>query len=177
MNETMTEKDFKDLWVKMACDKEFLAAAKTAKNEHDLYDIYKKYNYTNVEFDEFMKILGSRVENVYKTYSDPKKLTEEELEQVVGGFNIFRFFMGLIDAVPVFGPIVATAMKGVADAVQGNWADFAKDTIIGAIEIGGGAIAGKLASETLQVILDVGLGAAGVTGGITEGITDNRTFG
>ncbi len=140
----MTEQEYGALSEKMKNDTEFLDKVKACKTEYEIYDTYKEAGYTDVSFEEFSsafkdiaKIMA--VANEVKTEKEgkeTKELSEEQLDAVVGGFDLFKFFVGITDFIPVIGPLVSDSIKAVKAFANGNIKEGLKDLASGMVVSG-----------------------------------------
>ena len=85
---------YEELSRKMLNDKEFQEALKLCKSDREIYDLYTKHGYTDLSFEDFSKEFSSIMEQMLGSNdASTMELTTEELENVVGGFNFFRFII------------------------------------------------------------------------------------
>ena len=156
----MTEQEYDALSEKMKNDKEFLEKVKACKSEHQIYETYKEAGYTDVGFEEFSeafkgvsRILDTindlKAEKEGKTATATAQLTDEQLDSVVGGFDLFKFFVGITDFIPIIGPMVSDTIKAVKAFTDGDIRGGLKDlfngvavTTISALSGGFGAAKG-----------------------------------
>lgn len=115
-----TAKRYAELAQKMAGDEKFLNAVRFCQSERDLYDVYVKYGYTDLPFGEFSEQLGGALRQIQGVAGDGAELSEEELENVVGGFDFFKFCTTVVSVVPVVGPVVSGVAKAVKAGIEGK---------------------------------------------------------
>lgn len=123
----MTEQEYKELSEKMRNDAEFWETIKSCKTEREIYDTYKNAGYTDVDFEEFKSVFPElkRIVDVANQVAskDGKtfvKLTDAQLDQVVGGFDLLKFFVGLTDFIPLVGPLVSGSIKAIKAFASGD---------------------------------------------------------
>ena len=110
----MTQAEFNTLNDKMQNDQAFLTACKEAKDEKALYDTYKKFGYTDMEYPEFITTFKSRVDEVVEAGAKDAELGEEDLEKVVGGIG----FMAVIGVIQALAPVIGPVLKGLGSALE-----------------------------------------------------------
>lgn len=138
----MTEQEYDALSEKMKNDTEFLAKVKTCKTEHQIYDTYKEAGYTDVGFEEFSTAFKdlSKILSVINEVKEEKEgtsqntateLSDEQLDSVIGGFDLFKFFVGITDFIPFVGPLVSDSIKAVKAFASGNIKEGLEDLASG----------------------------------------------
>ncbi len=174
----MTEEEYKELYKKMLTDKAFMKELEDLKEKSQIYEVYKKYGYTDMNYDDFMEEFEARASIIFDTYKqkmgEKKELSEEDLDQIVGGLDIFNLVCNLVSVIPGIGPVAGGIAKGIRDGITGKGdhrvaADiltgFALGLADGAIPIFGGAFtAGKILAATIGI----GMAKVGITTALDE---------
>lgn len=174
----MENEDYRELYRKMLNDKAFIKELEGLNEKPQIYEVYKKYGYTNMNYDEFMEEFDARASIIFDTYrqkvGEKKELSDEELDQVVGGLDIFNLICNFVAIVPGIGPVVSGIAKGIKDGVTGKSdhriaADILTGFALGladcAFPIFGGAITG---GKILATTLGIGAVKLGVTTALDE---------
>ncbi len=112
---------YEELSRKMLNDKEFQEALKLCKSDREIYDLYTKHGYTDLSFEDFSKEFSSIMEQMLGSNdASTMELTTEELENVVGGFNFFRFITSTVSVIPIAGPLISGVAKAVKAGIDGK---------------------------------------------------------
>lgn len=163
MNNTITQQDYEKLTAKMKADKAFLDALKNSKTEQEIYENYKKFGYTDMDFGTFKETFKTIIETIVQEHNEnPEgtvKLTDEQLDSIAGGFNFIMWFSGaFLDFVPILGPILAGAQKAIIAGVKGKWGEMAAAigeavafTAMDAVTMGVGGGLGKAVETGIEV--------------------------
>lgn len=118
-----TKARYMTLAAKMEADSEFKAALNQCKTEQSIFDLYKKHGYTDLSFETFKVEFRDMINGIVNAQpAGTFELSEDDLENVVGGFDLFRFFTAAISAVPIAGPIIAGVAKAIKAGVTGQGA-------------------------------------------------------
>lgn len=157
-----TKERYTTLAAKMEDDSEFKAGLNLCKTEKEIFDLYAKHGYTDLDFETFKVEFKSLIDSIIKVQpAGTFELTEDELENVVGGFDFFRFFTSVISAVPIAGPLIAGVAKAVKAGIEGKGAaEVVKQMAVGV---------GLALVDTVVTIATAGAGAA-LTTGVKTGI-------
>jgi len=119
-DEQVKEK-FTAISAKMNDDSTFINELKFCEDDRSIYELYKKYGYTDLPFDDFIVQFKDTVDAVNDSQSEEAfELSEEELENVVGGISFYKYFMAAISALPVTGPFMAGISKAYSLGRQGE---------------------------------------------------------
>ena len=107
----MTQAEFDRLSEKMAKDEAFKKALFECDTEKEIFDLYKKNGYTDLEFPEFVIKFKDQMVTALQQSGE---LSEEELQMVVGG----GFFGDLWNGIKkVASAVYDTVIKPVVGAV------------------------------------------------------------
>lgn len=121
----MTQAEFDRLSEKMAKDEAFKKALFECHTEKEVFDLYKKNGYTDLEFPDFVIKFKDQVVTALQQSGE---LSEEELQMVVGGSffgDIGNFFKKAASAVydnvikPVVGA-VGSVVSTVGNVLTGG---------------------------------------------------------
>lgn len=168
----MTQEEYKALYKKMLNDEEFFKRIEPLTDKKDIYLAYKEFGYTDMEYDDFIVEFDSRtgriIEECNKRLSEKKELSDEELDHIVGGVDLFQLITGIVAFVPGVGPVLSGLARGIKEGINGNdkkagidiLTGFACGLIDGVVPVFG---AGAAFKEVGKIALGVGLGAAKVT--------------
>lgn len=164
----MTREEYTALYKKMLTDDEFLTKVDTLKTKDEIYDAYKTYGYTDMNYDDFMKEFSDKLNGIIKAYKEKtqnsRQLSDEELDEIVGGFEWFNFIASIVSLIPAVGPLISGVAKAIYDGVNGK--GFEKIFMDVAIGYGGGLMDGivtKVESNIGKIITGVCVGSAKLT--------------
>lgn len=165
-----TARRYAELARKMAGDEQFNSAVKFCRSERDLYDTYVKFGYTDLPFEEFSEQLGGTLRQIKGTIESGGELSDEELENVVGGFGWFSFITSVVSSIPVAGPVISGVAKAVKAGIEGKGVESivlecAKG--VGLAMVDGVAMIAT-GGMSVGVKMAVGVGLAAVKTGIKE---------
>lgn len=122
----MTQEEYVELYKKMQNDKDFNETLKTAKSGREIYDIYTKFGYTDLSYEEFSKTCKEKITALAEHYqkqnpSDAEKLSTEDLDTVVGGASSdWNTVINFVSAIPFLGPILSGGIKVGLDIANGK---------------------------------------------------------
>ena len=109
------------LATKMKDDSEFKAALNQCKTDQEIYDAYKDRGYTDMDFETFKVEFKKMIDDIVSVQKEGSfELSENELENVVGGFSFFRAFTGVVSALPIAGPLISGVAKAVKAGIEGK---------------------------------------------------------
>lgn len=113
-------KRYQELATKMITDTVFLEKCKTCKTSEEMYQVYKDFGYTDLEYEEFEKVAGDTFQTLIEYNKEGRELTTEELESVVGGIRLINLIANAIEFVPVAGPFIAGCVRCYDDMSDGG---------------------------------------------------------
>ena len=109
---------------KMIDDSEFKAKLNQCKTEESIYGLYKDFGYTDLSFEDFKVQFKDQIASIVTVLpKETFELTEDELDNVVGGNFFFDAFIGIVNLIPVAGPIIAGVAKAVKAGIEGQGID------------------------------------------------------
>ncbi len=147
---------YKELVEKMAKDKVFIEKIKECKDMKELYNLYKKYGYTDLDFEGFSKQLKTDVTNLGLIDSNKvTELTDQDLENIAGGFSFIKALCTIVSAVPIVGPVISGAVKAVQAGID-------KGACAAVLEVGKGLGLGMV--DAVAFIATAGASTAGSVG-------------
>lgn len=157
-----TKERYMALAAKMEADTEFKSGLNMCKSDKDVYDLYSKHGYTDMDFETFKVEFKNIIDGVVNIHQEGNvKLSEDDLDNVVGGFDAFKFFTGTFNVLPILGPLISGTAKAIKAGIDGQGA-------AGVIKNLGVGL-GVAMVDAVTVIGTAGLGA-GVSMGVKAGI-------
>jgi len=116
-----TRAKYTALAAQMVNDEDFKSRLNFCKNEEGVYDLYKEKGYTDLSFTDFAEQFRDTLNQLFNVENSGSfELSEDELEDVVGGFDFFKFATAFVSAVPVVGPIIAGTAKAIKAGLEGK---------------------------------------------------------
>lgn len=162
---------YQELATKMLTDTAFLEKCKTCKTSEELYQTYKDFGYTDMEFEDFEKAAGDTFQFFVDGNNDSRELSSEELEAVVGGIRLVELAASVISYIPVAGPFMASAVKCYDGAEnrtmrkQEAYLELTKGVAGSIVDLGAGVFSG---GTSWAVRLAVGAGSSLIKYGINS---------
>lgn len=133
-------KRYQELATKMVTDTVFLEKCKTCKTSEEMYQVYKDFGYTDLDYEEFEKVAGDTFQTLIEYSKEGRELTTEELESVVGGIRLINVIANAIEFIPVAGPFIAGCVRCYDDISKGRGIDGINNGILELARGVGGSI-------------------------------------
>ena len=152
-----TKARYTALAAKMDADSEFKAALNQCKTEQEIYNAYNDRGYTDLDFGTFKTEFKKMIDDIVNVQQPGTfELTENELENVVGGFSFFKAITSFVSVIPVAGPLIAGVAKAVKAGIEGKGIEeVVKQAAVGV---------GLALVDAVVTISTAGVGTAAVTG-------------
>ncbi len=125
-NDQATAENYKVLAEKMTNDSGFTKKLEKCRSMSEVYNLYKESGYTDLSYEEFSKAFEKTVKQCKEVLATGNmELSENELEEVVGGFDFFKLGTSLVNTFPIIGPIVSGTVKAIKAVCDGKGASGA----------------------------------------------------